>query len=130
MVNLDDVANFQVVLDDFFLPSLNRDDLPSPIPVLCPPINVDIWRGWAAKHIISLVFLSRDSCDLNPCDILWRRIFHRARSIKYANKKQLLEEIANAFDFVTLHGSVQFPAALSMSERMEKLERAAGGPIH
>ncbi len=126
---MEDVANFKLVLKDFFLPSINQNDLPSPIPILCPPINIDIWRDWATENNASLIVLPLDSYDLNPCDILWRRIFQTVQSVKICSKKQLWVEVANAFDFVTLNGSVQFLAALSMPQRMENLERAAGGPI-
>lgn len=132
MVNLEDVANFKIVLDDFFLSSIDQYDSSCPIPILCPPVDMDVWREWAAKHNASLIVLPPNSYDLNPCDVLWRKIYKHVLSeisYKFVCKKQLWEEVATAFDFFTMHHLVQFPAALSMRERMEQLERAAGGPV-
>lgn len=129
MVNMEEVPNFEAVLDDFFLPSIHQDDLPSPILVLCPSENMDIWRSWAAENNASLIVLPQNSYDLNRCDLLWRRIFQRINCNKFCSKQQLWEQVADAFDFITLHNSVQFQAALSMRERIEKLDHAAGGPV-
>lgn len=131
---MDNFPNFKIVLDDFLLPSINFDDFPSPPNILCPPENSDIFRAWAAEHGGSLIVLPPNSNDINPCDVLWRNIYRHVQqseppSFKIMCKSKLWETVANTFDFLTLTDVVQFQAALSMRERIEKLERAAGGPI-
>ncbi len=129
MVNLENVSNFQVVLDDFLLPCLNQQDGAGNVHILCPPTYVDIWRDWAPSHRVSLILLPPFSNDLNPCDLLWRKICYSLKHLKFVSKAQLWEEVADSFDRLILCAGIRFVAASSMCERLEKVQKEMGGPI-
>ncbi len=72
IANMDNLADFRDVLDDFLLPSvenMNKDNQS----VLFSSNVIHIWRDWASSNpIVTLIFLPPSSPDLNLCDVLWK----------------------------------------------------------
>lgn len=85
MVNLDNVPNFETVLEDFLLPSVEdmANEIEAPVAVLCPARDMDIWRKWSTAHSISLIVLPLTIPDLNPCDEIWKSILKSIAHFKF-----------------------------------------------